>query len=486
MRSDKLDEYNDESDYYAINISNGFEEGDRVKKLRLDFLVHSYYNPENPSKLYYDYEKVYAAVTLRAASSWNRPTQVRLDDLPAEKDLAAAFPPAVTYDRQQHLLSVRGAMQLDDYRSLLSIGPYADYWQAVITTWDQARSNWRRATRRTPGMIQTPLAELPEGIAFSDDLAAVVHYDSVWKALICTRPFSDDEFWRLVGQGPFQPYVDAVRDLYKRSRRTSTMFIGGGGYVFPRWIEVAFPNEPLIDVAEIDPAVKKAVETQLGLATEYGSPSEEKTWVRTHIGDARKFVDDQLRANAKRRAAGEPPLTYDFVYGDAFNDLSVPWHLTTLEFSQRVRELLTPSEGVYLVNIIDIYPRAKYPEPSDNVSLQDPPPQALEPLDWEDRVWDPAPEPFEALQFSRQTRSERADGKKYRLGFRGVMTDDLRNKLLAAAGNDDRFKTAIGHLYRRSRAERVGQFLGRYVQTARKVFPFVYVFTSNDNQGDPG
>lgn len=570
MRSDQPDDYNDESDYFLINISDAIEEGDRVKKLRLDYLVHSYYNPENPSKLYYDYERVYAAVTLRAAALWNRPTQVSLARLPAEQDFTAAFPPAVTYDGAQKTLSVRGAMQLEDYRKLLSIGPYADYWQAVLTTWEQARNNWRKATRRTPGMIQTALDELPEGITFPDDLAAAVHYDSVWKALVCTRPFTDDECWRLIGQGPFRSYVAAVRELYYKSRRTSTMFIGGGGFVFPRWIESTFPNAPLIDVAEIDPAVQKAIETELGLATEYGSPDDDKTWIRTHIGDARKFVDDQLRANARRRSTGEPAVTYDFVYGDAFNDLSVPWHLTTREFSTKVRELLTPGQGVYLVNIIDIYPRTLYPGPSDKVAvaeikftrtiphsiaperipmgsfapcrgrfkalevsqqvgystlrfngamtkemrdaltnldpdaaeasgpnstfagavhmlytmsnvrrfLHDPPPAGLTPVDWVDITWQPAPDPFGALQYFRT-----ADGD-YHIGLRGVMQDTTRDKLLQEAGNDETFKTAIAELYRRSREERVGQFLGRYVRTARTVFPFVYVFTSNEGQPD--
>ena len=475
MRSDEVDEYNDESDYYAINISSEYEGGDRVKKLRLDFLVHSYYNPENPSKLYYDYERVYAAVTLRAAAAWNRPTQVRLDELPNEEEFIAAFPPSVTYDRQKKVLSVNGAMQLDDYRGLLSIGPYADYWQALISTWAQARNNWRRATRRTPGMIQTPLEELPEGVTFPDDLAAVVHYDSVWESLICTRPFSDDEFWRLAAQGPMRSYVAAVRELYQKSRHTSTMFIGGGGFVFPRWIEVTFPNQPLIDVAEIDPAVKKAIETQLGLPTEYGSPAENKTWINTHIGDARKFVDDQLRANDKHRAAGEPLVTYDFVYGDAFNDLSVPWHLTTREFSERVHQLLTPRQGVYLVNIIDIYPRAQYPAESD-IFLKAVPPQRLTPADWNDDEWQPAPDPYGALQFFRNSSGD------YRIGLRGVMQDDTRDKLLQEAGNDEEFKTAIKVLYRSSREERVGQFLGRYVRTARSVFPHVYVFTSNETR----
>ena len=43
---------------------------------------------------------------------------------------------------------------------------------------------------------------------------------------------------------------------------------------------------------------------------------------------------------------------YDLVVGDAFNDLSVPFHLTTLEFNEKVARHLTP-HGVYLVNLID-------------------------------------------------------------------------------------------------------------------------------------
>ncbi|HEY2251498.1 MAG TPA: hypothetical protein VGH74_10580, partial [Planctomycetaceae bacterium] len=183
-----------------------------------------------------------------------------------------------------------------------------------------------------------------------------------------------------------------------------------------------------------------------------------------------------------------------------FNDLSVPWHLTTLEFSQRVRDLLTPGDGVYLVNIIDIYPRAKYPAPEDTMGinnigyLKDPPPQALTPPDWEDRwedgSWHSAREPFQALQLSRSLEHDEAgrplQQDEYRLGFRGLMQDKTRNELLEAAGADENLKTAIRELYRRSHAERVGQFLGRYVRTVRDVFPYVYVFTSTDNQGDPG
>src|SRR5207237_3151211 len=43
---------------------------------------------------------------------------------------------------------------------------------------------------------------------------------------------------------------------------------------------------------------------------------------------------------------------YDIILGDAFNDLSVPYHLTTQEFDQQLQKRLTPT-GFYLANIID-------------------------------------------------------------------------------------------------------------------------------------
>ncbi|MDE2994331.1 MAG: fused MFS/spermidine synthase, partial [Chloroflexota bacterium] len=42
----------------------------------------------------------------------------------------------------------------------------------------------------------------------------------------------------------------------------------------------------------------------------------------------------------------------DLIVGDAFNDYSVPYHLTTLEFSRQLHDLLS-DDGIYLANIID-------------------------------------------------------------------------------------------------------------------------------------
>ena len=61
----------------------------------------------------------------------------------------------------------------------------------------------------------------------------------------------------------------------------------------------------------------------------------------TYNRDAREVVE------AKQGTA-----TYDLVFGDAFNDYQVPYHLATREFVQKVRNLLAP-RGLYLALVID-------------------------------------------------------------------------------------------------------------------------------------
>ena len=66
--------------------------------------------------------------------------------------------------------------------------------------------------------------------------------------------------------------------------------------------------------------------------------------------DARNHVDDLL----ERRESGEQVGGFDLVYGDAFSHYSPPFHLTTYEFNEKVRRLMSP-DGVFLANVIDIY-----------------------------------------------------------------------------------------------------------------------------------
>jgi spermidine synthase len=130
-------------------------------------------------------------------------------------------------------------------------------------------------------------------------------------------------------------YEKVYRDVLRRcfgTRPVSAFFIGGGSYTFPRWVLHQWPGSR-IDVAEIDPLVLEANHAALGLAKD--AP------IRTFLGDARIVVDGMPRSTR-----------YDLIVGDAFNDLSVPFHLTTLEFNEKIAALLSPG-GVYLVNMID-------------------------------------------------------------------------------------------------------------------------------------
>lgn len=428
LRGDTPNEYHDESNYSDIIVSDSFADGIPVRSLRLDKLIHSYYDPANPTALHYEYEQVYAGVTKKVA------------------------------------------------------------W---------ATSN------KTP----------------------------------------------------------------------SACFYGGGGFIFPRWFLKEFPDSRRIDVAELDPAVLDVAQKQLGLTDELSER------IRTTIGDARNFVDDQLRENAGRESRGEQAVKYDFIYGDAFNDFSIPFHLTTREFLQKTHDLLS-EKGVFQANIIDIYPRTEYPvesighafveysgplpygilgrEPRENkaipvvsyyapleiaemgpfkfqlrVSKAIKPTQAkrLKEVTWkklnnqsdpntastiaspaEKQGWIKAVEQLTTLSNRKLTLSRplpdgikpsregvnrwveaanpfefvelyRTDNVNFVLGLRGAVSAEEERRLIELAPTDSDWKSVVFGAAERSRRNTAGRFLGRYVATAAEVFPNVYLF--NTAQGQP-
>ena len=119
----------------------------------------------------------------------------------------------------------------------------------------------------------------------------------------------------------------AWRSLEDQERRF--LFIGGGGYTLPRYMDVAYPRAA-IDVVEIDPWVTKVVEKYLDV---------QGRRIRSFNQDGRWFVK-----NCQTQ--------YDYIFGDAFNDLSIPYHLTTQEFNALVKRALAP-EGLYIALVID-------------------------------------------------------------------------------------------------------------------------------------
>ncbi len=136
-----------------------------------------------------------------------------------------------------------------------------------------------------------------------------------------------------------QAYAALTHRIAGDTDTIDTLMIGGGGYVFPRYMALTFPGSRS-HVIEIDPKVKAAAEIAFFL------PPDDESGVVTYFGDARNVVSDFVQAQA--------PLDYQFVYLDAFNDFSVPFHLTTLEFNEQIASLLT-DDGVYIQNLIDIF-----------------------------------------------------------------------------------------------------------------------------------
>lgn len=125
-----------------------------------------------------------------------------------------------------------------------------------------------------------------------------------------------------------------------------TLSLGGGGFVFPSWLLRQFPGS-YAEVAEIDPAVTRAAFDAFGLTE---SPN-----MAIYNLDARNHVEDLLQ----RQANGENVGDFDLVYSDAFNHYSPPFHLTTHEFNEKVRQLMS-DRGMLLANVIDIYRSGKF------------------------------------------------------------------------------------------------------------------------------
>ncbi len=134
-------------------------------------------------------------------------------------------------------------------------------------------------------------------------------------------------------------YEEFVRWQAKKQKSFKTLFIGGGGYTFPRFIEKKYPGAE-IDVVEIDPEITRVVKKYLGIS--------EKSKIRSHNEDGRWFV-----MNSKERGS------YDFIFGDAFNDLSIPYHLTTKEFAMQLKALMKP-DGLLLANVIDSFKKGAF------------------------------------------------------------------------------------------------------------------------------
>ncbi|MBI5187991.1 MAG: fused MFS/spermidine synthase [Nitrospirae bacterium] len=132
-------------------------------------------------------------------------------------------------------------------------------------------------------------------------------------------------------------YAEVLKWRFEKDAGFRSLTIGGGGYTFPRYMEVFYPNAD-IDVVEIDPEITRVVYKYLGLSQD--------TRIHSYNTDGRWFV-----MNCKDR--------YDVIFTDAYNDLSIPYHLTTKEFARQLKNILNPN-GILLSNIIDNFQKGAF------------------------------------------------------------------------------------------------------------------------------
>ena len=164
----------------------------------------------------------------------------------------------------------------------------------------------------------TPLTGRPSGVLVIDHLA---------------HGINDRDEPRLL----YSPYLALADELTRRrvgDRPVRAFFVGGGAYTLPRaWQE----EGARLLVSEIDPVVTRT--------------ARDRMWLRD--GGGLEVVHADARVTLDRLPAGE---RFDVVFGDAYQDVTIPPHLVTREFHQAIARHLTP-DGLYIANLIDAYPR---------------------------------------------------------------------------------------------------------------------------------
>ena len=153
-----------------------------------------------------------------------------------------------------------------------------------------------------------------------DGFARYLRFDSSFQSgMKVGKPFDTEFAYAPMFHLPFA-YRSDIRDL---------LFIGLGGASSPKRLWRDFPNLQ-IQAVEIDPEVVNVAYRFFGM------PRDERLAVEAD--DGRRYLartDDQ----------------YDVIAVDAYFSDSIPFHLTTFEFLQLVRERLRPG-GILIANVI--------------------------------------------------------------------------------------------------------------------------------------
>lgn len=152
--------------------------------------------------------------------------------------------------------------------------------------------------------------------------------------LILDREYNSEEEQsnpRYLGFPYIQWISESITALGRPGTPLNAIFVGGGGFTLPRWLEATRPGSHA-NVLEVDGKLVEFDRQHFGLHTSAD--------LRATVGDG--------RVTMKR----EPSASADVIVGDAFSGVTVPWQMMTTEWLHEVRRVLRPN-GLYALNVID-------------------------------------------------------------------------------------------------------------------------------------
>ncbi len=129
-------------------------------------------------------------------------------------------------------------------------------------------------------------------------------------------------------------FATGIRFALQDTHPKNILVIGGGGYTFCHFLEVEYP-QCNIEVAEIDPEVTRTAHIAFGLP--------ENTRLAIYHQDGRNRIEDLVKEIKEKNQEG----IYDCVINDSFSDYTVPFHLITREFVEKIYTILSP-HGIYM------------------------------------------------------------------------------------------------------------------------------------------
>lgn len=326
--------YYDESNYYTIRVDerqassadqqhtpdDDTEYPERtVRTLSLDALLHGFFDMKDPSYLQYEYEHIYAGIGNRLLKRHQQ----------EGKRLKVLFLGGGSYTFQRYLTQT-----FSDIDCVVSeIDPRVT--AAVRKAIGLNRANGKRFLLISDVELSPP-ADRPG-----------VERNGPWPVFV-DRPPSFRERLEMMAQA-FNPADDPYR-LYQDWR--SRIYLAGGILVDSMDQQPDYVLHLKGDASASNPVVAKAEEQKVPVIGPEDfekliaeSPYENIT---TYIGDAREYVTQATEEG-----------TFDIVYADAFNDFSVPAHLTTVEFNRKLAKLLKP-DGIFMGNVIDVWQLSRF------------------------------------------------------------------------------------------------------------------------------